>query len=162
LGGIHRSDWREWIGSVPAFAALDINETGEVLRHMIENDIMWEDNGVLWFGQRGESEFGYRNFMDLLSVFTSEPLISVRHGQADLGFVHPSSFASRTGGQKILLLAGRSWAVTHIDWKRRIAYTEPAQQIGRSRWIGSGIPLSFELCQSIRTILATDQVSDLW
>jgi len=162
LGGLDRSAWREWIGAVPAFGQLDNSQTEEILRHMIASDILWEEGGVLWFGRRGEAEFGFRNFLDLLSVFTSEPLFSVRCGQSELGFVHESSFVPRKNGDRILLLGGRSWAVTHIDWQKRIAYVEPADQSGRSRWIGTGSHLSYELCQAIRRVLATGEVSDRW
>lgn len=162
LGGLDRKTWREWIGAVPCFAQLDNSQTEAILGHMIASDILWEDGGVLWFGKRGEAEFGFRNFMDLLSVFTSEPLFSVRCGQSELGFVHESSFAPRKNSDKILLLGGRGWAVTHIDWQKRIAYVEPADQSGRSRWIGSGAQLSYELCQAIRRILATDHMPELW
>ena len=86
--------------------------------------------------------------MDLLSVFTSEPLFTVRCGQSDLGFVHELSFAVGKGAEKTLLLGGRSWMVTHIDWKRRVAYVEPVESRERSRWLGSGQSMSFELCQA--------------
>jgi len=58
------------------------------------------------------------------------------------------------------LLAGRSWKTAHLDWRRRIAHVEPSDQRGKSRWLGEGQFLSYEVCQSIREILATD-LSDL-
>jgi ATP-dependent Lhr-like helicase len=162
LGGLERLAWRKWIDLVPAFAALSDADAEEILEHMIAIDILWDENGVVWFGRRGEKEFGYRNFMDLLSVFTSEPLFTVRCGQSDLGFVHELSFAAGKGGEKTLLLGGRSWMVTHIDWRRRVAYVEPVESRGRSRWLGSGQSMSFELCQSIRRILASEDEPSLW
>ena len=162
LGGLERHTWRDWIGSVPAFEKLEDAEAESIVQHMIACDILWDDSGVLWFGQRGEKEFGYRNFMDLLSVFTSEPLFTVRCGHTDVGFVHELSFARGKDDDKTLLLGGRAWAVTHIDWQRRIAYVEAAEQRGRSRWIGAGQPLSHELCQAIRHVLAGDAESELW
>ena len=162
LGGLERRAWREWIGLVPAFAELSDADAEEILEYMISLDILWDDSGVLWFGRRGEKEFGYRNFMDLLSVFTSEPLFTVRCGQTDLGFVHELSFAAGRDGEKTILLGGRSWMVTHIDWKRRVAFVQATESRGRSRWIGSGQSMSFELCQSIRRVLASDEERSLW
>ncbi len=162
LGGLGRRDWRDWIGAVPAFAELEDAKAEDILQHMIRCEILWDDSGILWFGRRGEKEYGYRNFMELLSVFTSEPLGTVRCGRSDLGFVHELSFAKSKDVGKTLLLGGQAWAVTHIDWQRRVAYVQPADHHGRSRWIGSGQPLSHQLCQAVRRILAGDNEPAQW
>ncbi len=160
--GIGRRAWQDWIGSVPAFATLTEEDIANVITHMITSDILWDDEGILWFGRRGEEEYGRRNFMDLLSVITSEPLFSVRYGRKDLGFVHQLSFTAKQGERTTLLLAGKSWTVNHLDWQRKIAYVEPAHKRGRSRWLGVGRPLSFEISRAIRYILAADAVSNHW
>jgi ATP-dependent Lhr-like helicase len=129
---------------------------------MLQTKILWEEDAILWFGTKGEKEFGRRNFMDLLSMITSEPLFAVRYGRTELGFVHEISFATRCEAPTILLLAGRSWQVNHLDWKERVAYVEPSSEPGRSRWIGSGEPLSSEVCQAMQRILASDTVSRCW
>jgi ATP-dependent Lhr-like helicase len=54
----------------------------------------------------------------------------------------------------IVQLGARNWIVGDIDWSRRIAYVEPVEVVGRSRWRGRGLALSYELCQSMRKILA--------
>jgi len=80
----------------------------------------------------------------------------VRHGRTDLGEVHESSFLIRTGDQPVLSLAGRSWVATSIDWVKRVAYVEPTEQVGRSRWLGPGQPLSFRHCQAIKAVLISE------
>ena len=159
-GGIGRQDWPGWIGTMPAFSSLGDQEAAEVIAHMIASDILWDDAGILWFGRKGEEDYGRRNFMDLLSMITSEPLFAVRHGQADLGYVHQLSFAVNEEQRSTLLLGGRSWKVNYLDWQRRIAYVEPTREPGRSRWLGVGQPVSFELSQAIRHVLATDSTSE--
>jgi ATP-dependent Lhr-like helicase len=161
-GGMGRNAWRDWVGTVRAFAELTGAETDEILRYMLEREILWEDEGILWFGRKGEEEFGRRNFMDLLSVISSEPLVSVFHGSKDLGSVHPISFVRGHRPFPILLLGGRSWAVTHLDWKAKTAFVEPSMERGRSRWQGSSRPLSLEVCQSILRVVSGDFVSDRW
>ena len=104
-------------------------------------------------GIEGELAFGRRHFMELMSVFTSEPLFSVHHGRTELGLVHPLSFQVRRDGPVVLLLAGRSWQVTHVDWARRVAYVKATAERGRSRWVGQGLPLRFDLCRAIRRVL---------
>jgi ATP-dependent Lhr-like helicase len=58
------------------------------------------------------------------------------------------------GGDPLLLLGGRSWRVTHVDWAQREAFVEAAPEGGKSRWIGSGQPLHFRLCRG--TVLLRD------
>src|SRR5262249_11307960 len=101
--------------------------------------------------------FGRRHFMELVSVFTAPPLIEVRHGREHLGSVHESSFIVRDNQQPILLLAGRSWQLEEIDWRRRIAFVVPAVDPGDSKWIGAGQPLGFELCRTMRDVVCGDE-----
>jgi ATP-dependent helicase Lhr and Lhr-like helicase len=51
-----------------------------------------------------------------------------------------------------VLLAGRSWKITSIDWNRRFAWVEPTDSKGRSRWFSSGQALSNELCRAMRDV----------
>lgn len=153
-GGIGVETWKKWVGSMPGFAALPQDEIDLVVAYMVETGILWNDNGILWFGREGEKTFGRRHFMELLSSFTSSPLIAIRYGRAHLGSVDAASFTMRHDEAPVLLLAGRSWVVTHIDWNDRIAYAEPSEKEGRSRWIGDGQPLSFDLCRSICDVIA--------
>ena len=43
--------------------------------------------------------------------------------------------------------------MSHVDWDRRVAYVNATTEKGRSRWIGQGIPLRFDLCRAIRRVL---------
>ena len=158
-GGIGRKSWREWIGRMPAFARMSDEETESIITHMLCEDLLSEDEGLLWFGKEGEAAFGRKNFMELLSVFQSPPLFVVRHGRTDLGEVHESSFLIKTGDRPILSLAGRSWVATNIDWVKRVAYVEPTEQVGKSRWLGPGQPLSFRYCQAIKEVLISEEHS---
>ena len=152
-GRIGRRTWREWLGRMPAFCAMAQEHLDGIIEFMLTRGMLYEDGGMLSMGVEGERAFGRRHFMDLMSVFISEPLFSVQHGRTELGLVHPLSFLVRRDGPVVLLLAGRSWEVTHVDWDRRVAYVTATTGKGRSRWIGQGIPLSFDLCRAIRRIL---------
>ena len=72
-------------------------------------------------GYAGEREFGFRNFMELFSIFSSPPLVSVYNGQSEIGQVHELTFQLKDEGPAVLTLAGRDWMVNHIDWPRRRA-----------------------------------------
>ena len=153
-GGIGIESWREWIGNMPGFAELNNTDVQAVVQHMLAAEILSMSDGMFWFGTKGESRFGRRNFMELLSSFTSEPLFAVRYGRQHLGSVDRASFTLRHDKPPVLLLAGHSWRVNHLDWKNRVAFVEPSADEGTSRWLGSGQPLSHAHCQAIKRVLA--------
>ncbi len=160
--GAGRQTWREWVGRMPGFATMSDAEVESIVAWMLESGILFEDDGILGIGQTGEEEFGRRHFMELMSVFTSPPLFQVLHGRDDLGQVDALSFTGREGRPRILLLGGRSWRVTHIDWNRHLAYVERAEGDGTSRWRGGGPMLGYRLCQAMRDVLARDENRDEW
>ncbi len=156
-GGIASSDWQAWVGEMPGFKALEPDDVREAIEFMIFRGILYDDLGVWSIGREGEAAFGRRHFMDLLSAFTTEPLFTVKHGQIELGRVHHASFAVRDDRPPVLLLAGHAWVVTTVDWDARLAYVQPTKDEGRSRWLGSGQPLRYELCQAVARVLAAEE-----
>ena len=160
--GVGRSDWLDWVESVPAFARMERSRLTSLVDSMIASQVLWSDGGILWFAPEGEVKYGRKNFLDLLSVFTSPPLFKVLCGRKELGFVHESTFFGREGRPAVLLLAGRPWRTTHLDWRRRVAQVVPTDQAGKSRWLGQGQFLSFQVCQSVRQILASDLADSSW
>ncbi len=161
-GGVGRHEWQGWLQGVPAFSWMPAGRVGEVVDWMLSEGILSEDEGILWLGRKGEEKFGRKNFLDLFSVFTSPPLFAVRHGRQELGFVDETTFLSRRDGPRVLLLGGRAWRVTHLDWGRRVAHVEASEDTGRSHWRGTGPTLGFRLCQAMRHLLAGEMTSPLW
>jgi len=103
------------------------------------------------------------HFLELVSVFTSPPLFKVLHGRRELGSVHQIAFLRhRADEPAILSLGGRSWAVTSVEWPKRIAYVVPADEKGKSQWLSTQFGLSFKLCRGIHDLLADDTASELW
>lgn len=157
-GGLGSQDWQMWIGDVPCFGAMG-PETAEILKHMLDNGVLAEDQGRLWFGHEGQQKFGYKNFLELYSIFTTPPLFSVTHGRTDLGLVHESSFlGDEVGSARVLLLGGRSWLVKSVDWRRRTVHVEPVAEGGKSRWCGSSHFIRFEHARAIRQVLLNGQL----
>lgn len=160
-GGIGSQDWQRWIGDVPCFGAMG-PKTAEILQHMLDHGVLAEDQGRLWFGHEGQQKFGYKNFLELYSIFTSPPLFTVLHGRSDLGLVHESSFVGHgKSGDAVLLLGGRSWLVKTIDWCRRVAYVEPAPAGGNSRWCGGSRVVHFAHARAMRRVLATGELQGI-
>lgn len=60
------------------------------------------------------------------------------------------------------VLAGRSWEITHIEWERGVCVVRPAPQGRPARWSGRPRFLSYELCQSMRALLISDDIDPSW
>ena len=154
---------------LPALAGLIrsacLNETvcAKIVQHMLETRLISSDSGLLTAGDQAERLYGAKHYMALLSIFDSPPLFTVFWGPKEIGAVHPISFhADARGGPVILSLAGRSWQVGHIDWDRRTAQVTPADEFGKSRWLGESRPLSNRLCQAVRSVLLDSEARQWW
>lgn len=159
LSGYPRAAWLDWIGGMPGFASLPHAGRERVVDYLVEQGWLYEEHGVLSLGAEGDSRFRGKGFLELLSVFTTAPLIRVLHGRYELGFVDEATFQLKTSeGGQVLLLGGRAWRVLQIEWKDREAFVEPVEAVGRSVWLGGGIPLGFELCQAMKRVLLESTV----
>jgi ATP-dependent helicase Lhr and Lhr-like helicase len=162
-GGIGIMDWQGWIGRLPAFA----NEEPEVLQRIIdfllEHQILYSDGVRLSFGDAGQDLFGRRHFLELVSVFTSDPVFKVLHGRRELGTVDQITFLRHHGDEPVVLsMGGRSWSVTSLDWSRREAFVVPAETKGKSQWQGGKIGMSWRFARAVHALLTNDQVSERW
>lgn len=160
--GIGKSKWLEPVAKVPGFRDMKPESRQEIFDWMLEREILAEDSGIVWLGQEGESTFGRRNFMDLFSVFTSPPVFKILQGRREIGTVDISTFLSRQDGPRVLLLGGRAWRVTHLNWNRRTAFVEAVELRGRSRWQGAGQGLDYRFSQQIQQVLALNDDRPFW
>jgi ATP-dependent Lhr-like helicase len=160
--GLGLSAILEWIGRVSCFASMNRERIQEIIQWMIHHEILWEDQGILGLGLKGEELYGRRNFQEIYSVFISPPLFTILHGRRELGFVDALTFLSKKQGPRFILLGGRTWLVNHIDWERRIAYVEPSESKGRSRWHGQIQELGYAMSQSVRRTLIDEALDDRW
>ena len=154
--GLGRSTWTEWLGHPPALGVEAMAHAEELIEHLLRNDWIHNDEGLLSPGTEAERTLGRRHFLELTSVFVSDPLVSVRHGRTEIGQVPDVAVTaafSDKGRVPALLLAGRSWRINDVDWKRRIAHVEPIEKGGNVRFSGSAQPLSYKLCQAIAEVL---------
>jgi len=160
--GIGRLDWFKWIDGVYEFSQLPKDSIDELVRWMIETEILSDDSGLLWLGAKGEQTFGRQNFMELFSVFMTPPIFRVLHGRQEIGQVDESALLAKQEGPRVLSLGGNAWQVNYIDWQRKIAYVEPTDVLGRTRWPGSGLGLSYKICKTMQSILCRPDDSDRW
>ncbi|MGY6502459.1 MAG: DEAD/DEAH box helicase [Acidimicrobiales bacterium] len=152
-GQVGRNLWPEVVGRLPAYAdAIASGDAAQILEHLLGTGMLIEDGGMLSIGPEGERSYGFRHFIALTSAFTSPQTFVVRHGANELGYLDPTSLLTNDRGYATVLLAGRSWKITSIDWNRRFAWVEPSEQSGRSRWFGAGRAINAELCDAMRDV----------
>jgi ATP-dependent Lhr-like helicase len=148
---LERAQWprRELVtllcGSFPESAQGGI---AAVIDHMLVSGYLADVEGVLQIGPMAEKKFGRAHYKDLLASFTGAQLLLGRFGNVEVGYIDPTML---TGDKqdRLILLSGKSWRMTDVDWKKRVVWLEPAKEGGQVRWTGSGRSLSREIAQGI-------------
>jgi ATP-dependent Lhr-like helicase len=149
-GRIGDNAWRDaWNGLEPFGPTADV-----IVRHLVEHGYLDSDEGMYFIGPAAEQRFGRRHFIEMTAVFAGAPEFTVLTGRHEVGRVDPSLLTEEVHGDRRLLLGGRSWRVTYIDWRRRRCFVEPADGGGKARWLNRGwAGTSFELTSAIRDVL---------
>lgn len=144
----------ELIGAVQAqFPELDPTTVSTTFEFMVDKEILFFSSGIASMGPAGERLFGRGHFLDLLSAFASPMVLAARHGATELGYVDPMAVQQQKDGPTVLLLGGRSWKITGVDWSKRLVSVEPTDDRGKSRWLGTSRWLGFDVCQAMRSVL---------
>ncbi|MEU3147605.1 DEAD/DEAH box helicase [Streptomyces sp. NPDC006999] len=140
---------REWNGLTPFDRSAE-----PILRHLTEEGFLDTDGGLLFVGPEAERRFGRRHFIELTASFTAPPQFTVLSGRTEIGRTDPSVLTEERPGPRRLLLGGRSWQVTYIDWLRKRVFVEPADGGGVAKWMSGGIAgLSYALTRAMREVL---------
>ncbi|MFJ9030264.1 DEAD/DEAH box helicase [Streptomyces sp. NPDC102274] len=133
-----------------------------ILRHLTEQGFLDTDGGMLFIGPEAERRFGRRHFIELTASFTAPPQFTVLSGRTEIGRMDPSVLTEERPGPRRLLLAGRSWQVTFIDWGRKRVFVEPVESGGVAKWSGGSVGLSYVLARAMREVLlGTDPEASL-
>ncbi|TDU23283.1 ATP-dependent Lhr-like helicase [Panacagrimonas perspica] len=154
-GQLARSELLSAIGK--CFPELITERVTSVIDHLVSTGHLSDAGGVLSIGLTAEQEYGRAHYRDLMATFTGGNLLAARHGANEVGYLDPSVLQG-DGDKVTVLLAGRSWDVRDIDWKKRIVWIEPTKEGGAARWTGSGREMSHELAQAIRRVLIAGTV----
>lgn len=135
-----------------AFPESSIDGIAEVIEHMVGLGFLMKTEGLLQIGPITEKTYGRAHYRDLLASFTSAQLLLGRYGKVEVGFIDPMML---TGDKenRLILLAGKSWLIVDVDWKRQTVWLEPAKEGGKARWTGSGRNLSRTIAQAIMRAL---------
>lgn len=149
--------WREWWGDLPV-----MDEGPRVLDYLLDKNFLDVEADLAFIGHEAERHFGRRHFMELLSAFTSDPQMLVFTGRTEIGSIAALSLTQQLpqGQPRTLLLSGRTWRVTEIDWKRRRVQVVEVEGAGKTRWASGSPQISHELARATRDVLlgSTPQV----
>ena len=144
----------------PDFQGIERREFDRLVGWMLENGSVQLASGRLVLGPMAIRRYGRKNFMELFAVFTSPQAYNVQTpaGQP-LGSLAQAFVDRLVEGVSTFLLAGRSWAVIHVQHDDRRVIVEPAHR-GREPTWGGFLPqfLGLEICQQVRRTLISDHV----
>jgi ATP-dependent Lhr-like helicase len=149
-------DFKSCLGRVPEFRRCLEESWQELLEHLEREDLLSREGDCLRLGRRAEKRFKGKGLADLCVSFESPRAFTVLLGNKHIGEVDPSSLTAAKDGPRVLALGGRSWRVTRVDWSKGIAYVEPAETGGKSRWIGEARGVSKRVAGAVRAILADE------
>jgi ATP-dependent Lhr-like helicase len=139
----------QWWGDLPVF---DVT-AAEILEYLVAEGYFEPDGPFLHIGAEAERRFGRRYFSDLTAVFSAPPEFLVLAGRVEVGTIGTDLLTDEVEGPRVLLLGGRSWKVTHVDWERRRCFVETVEGGGRAKWSGSGRGLSYEITRGMRDVV---------
>ena len=149
----HRIGSHLWVEAWNGLAPFD-RSAEPILRYLVEQGFIDQDGELLFVGPSAEQRFGHRHFAGMTAVFTAPPQFTVLAGRQEVGRTDPMLLTEKVQGPRLLLLGGRSWKVTWIDWKRRRCYVEPAESGGKARWLTPAVSgASFALSRAAREVL---------
>jgi len=156
--GIPREAVWEHLSGVPDFKGISRDEFDRLVEWMVDDGSLVLTSGRLVLGPTAERRFGRRNFMELFAVFSSPVNYTVQTvaGQV-LGTLSQDFVDQLAEGVSCFLLAGRAWAILHVQHDDRRINVEPAPRGKQPTW-GGYLPqfLGHALCRKIRDVLASD------
>jgi ATP-dependent Lhr-like helicase len=163
-GGISRHQLLPWVHAAYPFSSIRDERFHELVDTMVAREILYEADGMLSLGRRGEQLYGRKNFFELYAVFTVPPVLRVMHGKEDVGYVQALfvTMHDRDAGPLCFRLAGRAWQVGEIEWGRGVLRVRPADHGRVPTWLGQPGVLSEALCQAMMDILVNERDEAKW
>jgi len=159
-GGLSRYRVLDWVRAAYPFGGIGDDELGALVDTMVSRDILFETDGLLSLGTRGEKLYGRKNFFELYAIFNSPPVLRVQAGRDEIGHIQAGFVQGHDGrkGPLCFRLGGRAWEVLEIDWSRGTMAVKPAPAAGVPNWLGPLGVLSQAVCQAMRETLTTTEL----
>ncbi|MFN6498256.1 MAG: DEAD/DEAH box helicase [Nostoc sp. DedQUE01] len=137
------------IFSLPPFAAISQEDFRLLLRYLIDiGHIQQTEQGKLILGLAGEKVV--RRFQ-FYAVFAEQKEYIVKHGTTEIG-----SIAAPVPVGNQFALAGRTWEVVEVDFKKRAIVVKQAEGKASIYWRGGGGSIHRKVLQRMRQVLFED------
>jgi ATP-dependent Lhr-like helicase len=135
--------------NLPPFAAISQEDYKLLLRYLIDiGHIQRTEQGKLILGLAAEKVVGRFQFY---AVFADNQEYTVKQGSTAIGsIIMPPTVGSQ------FALAGRSWEVLEVDFKKRNIIVQPVAGKASSYWRGGGGTIHTKVLQRMRQVLLED------
>jgi len=161
-GGIQQGRAWSLLSEVPDFRDVTDEEFAELVDHMVEKGYLYAQGGYLAIGEVAEKKYGAKNFLELYAVFSTPQLFEVISPSGkEIGTLEQEFVDTLAEQKSSFVLGGRSWLVDRVNQSKRRIKVVPAPDGKEPDW-GGITPqfLSYEVCQTIRDILKSDETYD--
>ncbi len=135
-----------------AFPELPVADIGVMVTNLVDTGFLSDAGGLLQIGPEAEREYGRAHYRDLLASFSGAQLLTGRHGSTEVGYIDPTMLVGEKV-DRLILLGGRSWRITQVEWSKQTVWLEPAKEGGKSRWMGGARSIGYEVCQAIKEVI---------
>ncbi|MDZ7958496.1 MAG: DEAD/DEAH box helicase [Aulosira sp. DedQUE10] len=149
IGELSPAALAKQVFSLPPFAAISQEDFKLLLRYLIDIDhIQKTETGKLIIGLAGERVV--RKFQ-FYAVFADNQEYAVKQGTTEIGSIlKPPPIGNQ------FALAGRTWEVAEIDFKKRVISVKPIEGKATIYWRGGGGIIHTKVLQRMRQVLLED------
>jgi ATP-dependent helicase Lhr and Lhr-like helicase len=140
------------------FSKISRQKFDQFVTFLLSKDFLHDDGGMYSMGLKAENAFGRKNFMEIYSVFSTPLEFEVIGLSGDvIGTVQWDFLEKLLEESSAFYLAGRSWLVERIEWKKKVVKVTPAPAGKIPKW-GGITPnfLGYKLCRQMRDILVSN------
>lgn len=134
-----------------AFKYITVDEIREILRHLIQTDLLECIGGKLIIGVEGEKIV---NTKDFYSVFQTDTLLKVRCQDKPIGEV---PFSSQIIVDNNMLLAARIWKIVDVDLPAKRITVVPAMDGKKPLFSGSGADIHPKIREQMLRLLVREE-----
>ncbi|GAB1539670.1 DEAD/DEAH box helicase [Scytonema sp. NUACC21] len=131
---------------LPTFAAISREDFKLLLNHLIDiNHIQLTEQGKLIIGLAGEKVV---NRFQFYAVFSENKEYFVKQGNTEIGTIVAPPLVGN-----FFALAGRTWEVLEVDFKKRIVLVKPGKGQASSYWRGGSGTIHTKILQRMRQVM---------
>jgi len=140
------------------FSAINRQKFDQFVAFLLSKNFLHDDGGMYSMGLEAEKAFGRKNFMEMYSVFSTPLEFEVIGLSGDIiGTIEWDFLEKLLEESSAFYLAGRSWLVERIEWKKKCVKVAPAPAGKVPKWGGiSPSFLGYKLCRKMRDVLVSE------